>query len=603
TTRWTLTNASNNAPGNVADPRPTLPPPIGSSTSQQSGAGSAPSSRPTVGYVYSSEMMAHAPGPTLQQAHVLAQMKWLPIRTVKKEEAMLVHSEDHWDKVVQIQRKLTLLTLTEQERMDSHAFYEAIIAVSMQSCGGTIEATLAVARGDVEKSFAIVRPPGHHAEPDEHMVAARVVQQVTPLKRILILDCRFVTGNGTQRAFNDDPSVLYISIHRHEAGAFYPCGPFGGLDSSGVGEGEGYSTSDYLYAFHQSLTPEPLCIISAGFDAAEGDDLGECHVSPAGLAGGKLVGGYNVESISNSELAVARILLGEAPPELPSMVASPEATETVWLTAKHQSKYWRNIEPQACEPREDVEALSFSIPQVLKAHQYDMMEIPLAPSDLDQRFSSQVMCTPDMLTNNTIIVFIHEFGNLRMELNSSAQIDVDLQRSYLVDISKQMIGWVRREGHALIDVNLYPKPVEVQNITVSSFSSSGPVHASLIMLSSSSRLSSAQRVVLVAHGSGCKPLADLLRARATSAMKIVKWWWRLVDADEAFYPGIDSHPVFSPSYMSFPDAKKKAMRHFTGLAIIDEPKPLQLMMRALPHIETAVKTLLQSHDAVRFVSP
>lgn len=65
------------------------------------------------------------------------------------------------------------------------------------SCGGVIEAALAVARGELEKSFAIVRPPGHHAEPEEHMgfcflnnvaVATRVVQQLTPIKRVMILD-------------------------------------------------------------------------------------------------------------------------------------------------------------------------------------------------------------------------------------------------------------------------------------------------------------------------------------------------------------------------------------------------------------------------------
>lgn len=46
-------------------------------------------------------------------------------------------------------------------------------------------------------------------------------------------------GNGTQRAFLDDPSVLYISIHRFDGGRFYPCGNFGGLDSCGEGPGEG----------------------------------------------------------------------------------------------------------------------------------------------------------------------------------------------------------------------------------------------------------------------------------------------------------------------------------------------------------------------------
>lgn len=65
-----------------------------------------------------------------------------------------------------------------------------------------MEAALAVARNELKKTFAIVRPPGHHAEPDEHMgfcffnnvaVAAKVVQQLTPLKKILILDWYVIT--------------------------------------------------------------------------------------------------------------------------------------------------------------------------------------------------------------------------------------------------------------------------------------------------------------------------------------------------------------------------------------------------------------------------
>lgn len=55
----------------------------------------------------------------------------------------------------------------------------------------------------------------------------------------MYIDTDDEVGNGTQRAFNDDPSVLYISIHRYEQGTFYPCGPFGGLQSCGEGEGEG----------------------------------------------------------------------------------------------------------------------------------------------------------------------------------------------------------------------------------------------------------------------------------------------------------------------------------------------------------------------------
>lgn len=68
---------------------------------------------------------------------------------------------------------------------------------ALLSGGGVIEAALAVARGQVKTSFANVRPPGHHAEPEEHMgfcffnnvaVAAKVVQLETKLKKIMILD-------------------------------------------------------------------------------------------------------------------------------------------------------------------------------------------------------------------------------------------------------------------------------------------------------------------------------------------------------------------------------------------------------------------------------
>ncbi len=99
------------------------------------------------------------------------------------------------------------LDMTPQQIIDSEAYYETLSLYVMQgttrsallSCGGVIEACLAVAASDssLKKALAIVRPPGHHAEPNEHMgfcffnnvsVAARVVQERLKLKRILILD-------------------------------------------------------------------------------------------------------------------------------------------------------------------------------------------------------------------------------------------------------------------------------------------------------------------------------------------------------------------------------------------------------------------------------
>lgn len=54
----------------------------------------------------------------------------------------------------------------------------------------------------------------------------------------MLIDC--VLGNGTQKAFIEDPDVLYISLHRYENGAFYPSSTFGAHDS--VGEGDGIGT-------------------------------------------------------------------------------------------------------------------------------------------------------------------------------------------------------------------------------------------------------------------------------------------------------------------------------------------------------------------------
>ena len=61
-------------------------------------------------------------------------------------------------------------------------------------------------------------------------------------------------------------------------------------------------------------------------------------------------GGYNLEAISRSSLAVAQVLLGETPTELPVLEASEVATEVIHQVAKQQSKYWKSIDVKACEP-------------------------------------------------------------------------------------------------------------------------------------------------------------------------------------------------------------------------------------------------------------
>lgn len=95
--------------------------------------------------------------------------------------------------------------MTTQDIVDSEQYYQELSLYVSQStpeaarlsCGGVIEAVAAIARGEVEKAFAIVRPPGHHSEPDEHMgfcffnnvaVAIKVMQTWSSFKKIMILD-------------------------------------------------------------------------------------------------------------------------------------------------------------------------------------------------------------------------------------------------------------------------------------------------------------------------------------------------------------------------------------------------------------------------------
>ncbi|KAL4078462.1 hypothetical protein V8B97DRAFT_1865803 [Scleroderma yunnanense] len=625
----------------------------------------------TVGYVYSSEMLLHSSlhghpeqperisriRKAIQDAKLLSKMKQIPIRPVYRGEALLVHTQEHWDKVLAIQ------AMTEQEIIDSESYYESLSLYVMNgttraarlSCGGVIEASLKVAQGQLQKTLAIVRPPGHHAEPDEHMgfcffnnvaVAAKVVQLQTQIKRILILDWDVHHGNGTQRAFNDDPSVLYISLHRYERGQFYPCGPFGGLDSCGEGPGLGYSVNipwptkgmtdaDYIHAFQQIVMPialefaPELVIISAGFDAAEGDDLGECHVTPTGyahmtymlssLAGGKLVvvleGGYNLDSISNSALAVARVLLGEAPPELPPMIASEAGTETVWQVALEQNKYWKSVNPKACEPRDDVDDYTFSIPEILKGHrqyflytQYKMLQVPLMPA-YEERYGSQVMCTGDLLENETTIMFVHEFGNLRAELDGKAMCDVNLEHSYLIDFSKQLIAWVKAENYALLDVNLFPRPFVTTPLPINARSKAAvgsPGRDLLVYLwDNYVQLSNARNIVLVGHGQGCQALMELFQRRPANMIKYVNVVVQVVgtaklpliskDSDELrVWYSKNSIVIVHPQHPAFAPEGKILKRHGRVMKI-DEVKPIKTMMTALPIIQDCVKqTLTQS---------
>ncbi len=170
------------------------------------------------------------------------------------------------------------------------------------AAGAVCQGVDAVMDGTAAGAFALVRPPGHHAEADAAMgfclfnnvaVAAAHAIAERGRERVLVLDPDVHHGNGTQRAFWRRRDVLYVSTHRHP---FYP--GTGWVDEVGAGEGEGYTVNlplppgmgdaDFLHLYQAVVEPlvdvyrPDLILVSAGFDTWHLDPLGGMRMTAAG---------------------------------------------------------------------------------------------------------------------------------------------------------------------------------------------------------------------------------------------------------------------------------------------------------------------------------
>jgi acetoin utilization deacetylase AcuC-like enzyme len=213
-------------------------------------------------------------------------------RAATREELLRVHDAAHVDAMAATSGRAVML---DPDTFTSPESYE----IALLAAGAAVQAAEhALATG--ETAYALVRPPGHHAERDRAMgfclfnnvAVAAAAAVARGLTRVAVVDIDVHHGNGTQWIFYDDARVLYVSTHQFP---FYP--GTGAASETGTGKGTGFTLNlplaagatdaDYAAAYatvvarlHQ-FRPE-LLLVSAGFDAHQDDPLASMRVTTAG---------------------------------------------------------------------------------------------------------------------------------------------------------------------------------------------------------------------------------------------------------------------------------------------------------------------------------
>ncbi|RLG20799.1 histone deacetylase [Methanosarcinales archaeon] len=263
-------------------------------------------------------------------------------RACTMEEALRVHTEvylQHLKILCETETPLDIDTIVSKESFD----------VALLAAGGLLSAAESILYGEVDGGvFALVRPPGHHAERNKGMgfcllnnpaILASFLIEEKHANKVLIVDWDLHHGNGTQEIFYDNPNVLYISTHDPN---IYP--GTGQIDEMGEGAGEGFNVNipmpqgsdndDYIRIFSEIVMPIALqyhpdfVIVSAGFDIHRSDPLGTMRVTQRGFKAlasccvgiasdccsrrivFELEGGYNPGALAHSVYAVFEAMDG-----------------------------------------------------------------------------------------------------------------------------------------------------------------------------------------------------------------------------------------------------------------------------------------------------
>jgi len=284
----------------------------------------------------------------LTRAGLMKSLGRIEARSATEDEIALCHSRAYIQKV-----KQEIGSGASELSTGDTSVGPRSLDVVLRAVGGILNAVDAVIDRKAKNAFCAVRPPGHHARPEQGMgfcifnciaIAARHAQKKYGIGKVLIADWDVHHGNGTQDTFYADGSVFFFSTHQSP---WYP--GTGKAGETGDGKGKdctmnypfpsGSGRDEIVGAFRNSLVaaadrfkPE-LVLLSAGFDSRSGDPLGQFTLSDEDFAeltavmlgiadkhaGGRLVsvleGGYNLSGLASAAAAHVKALTG---PSLPA---------------------------------------------------------------------------------------------------------------------------------------------------------------------------------------------------------------------------------------------------------------------------------------------
>ncbi len=263
-------------------------------------------------------------------------------RSITDEEMLSVHSQFFIDQIIHYSVYENPFAYDK----DTYLMRDSLVTAQLAS-GGCIVLADAIMTGEIDRGFALVRPPGHHADTgrgsgfcilNNIAITAKYLEDKYKLDRILIIDFDVHHANGTQEIFYLSDKVLVISIHQEDIFPFS-----GKVEDFGKKNGYGYNINipvnsqygdlEYKYIFGkviQNIAEQYLpqiILVSAGFDAHEDDSISKTCVTTKGFSdiaeilkyfakmfcNDKLLyvleGGYNHDSLKDSVMTTIDSLI------------------------------------------------------------------------------------------------------------------------------------------------------------------------------------------------------------------------------------------------------------------------------------------------------